>query len=59
MDASICKIRAGGKLLASRLPTNSSGWRIPSTWLKNGTKFNLVCSSSGINYSRSFTITVR
>jgi hypothetical protein len=59
MDAGSCKIRAGGKLLGSRLPTSSSGWRIPGTWLKNGTKFNLVCSSSGTNYSRSFTITVR
>jgi hypothetical protein len=59
LDANSCKVRTGGKVLASNLPTSSTAWPIPRAWLKGGTRFTLVCSSGGTKVSKALTVSVR
>ena len=58
LDANSCKVRVGGTTLAKQLPTNVVGWPIPATRIKDGTKFSLVCTASGIKQSAGTILAV-
>jgi hypothetical protein len=59
MDTDSCKLRTGGGVLASHLPTSMSGWPIPRSQTRDGTVFTLVCFSGATKFSKTFTISVR